>query len=336
MSGQRRQRAATPARWLLALGVAALTVGSLAVGVGWLLPGRGGGQAVDARDAGDGAVALRGVTVEQLIGPDRALSFLEQVPGRETVRVVLEPGRPLADYAPLVRELAAQADVMLQLADSSELAALSEDEVGARARAAVKLFGDHVTIWEVGNEPNGQWAGSDASEIAGKVNVAAQIVRATGGKTAVTFNYWDRPDCYSEDWEDPLAFAPFLDFEPDYVFLSVYETACVPPQHPDAEPLGEVLNQLGARFPRALLGIGEIGAQGAEDGLPEPDTTEKERVARYYHGLDSKLREIVGNRYVGGYFWWYFVRDVLTAEDPRFWEVLRGELANSGASTQDL
>lgn len=328
MGGQRRRlRAAGPGPRLLALGVAALIIGLLAVGEGWLLPERGGRQHDDAEDAGAGAVSLRGVTVEQLIAPGRALSFLEQVPGRETVRVVLEPGRPLTDYQPLVRELASHADVMLQLADSSELAALTEDEMGARARAAVELFGDHVTIWEVGNEPNGQWAGSSASEIAGKVNVAAQIVRATGGKTAVTFNYWDRPDCYSEDWEDPLTFAAFLNFPPDYIFLSIYESACVPPQHPGTEALGEVLGKLGARYPQALLGIGEIGAQGAEDGQPEPDTAEKERVARYYHGIDSELRKIVGDRYVGGYFWWYFVRDVITADDPRFWEVLRGELA---------
>ena len=50
-------------------------------------------------------------------------------------------------------------------------------------------------------------------------------------------------------------------------------------------------------------------------------------MARYYHGLHSELREIVGERYVGGYFWWYFVRDVVDTQDARFWEVLRGELA---------
>lgn len=346
--GRRPTRAATFARWLLALAVAALVVGA-----GWCLAGGGcgwpdddgrggvgerhdggrggvGGRDDDGRGVGGEADALRGVTLERLVRADRAVGFLEQLPGRETVRVVLEPGRPLSDYAPLVRELATHVDVLLQLADSSELAELTADELGERTHAAVELLGAHVAIWEIGNEPNGDWAGTSPQEIAGKVNVAAEIVRTAGGKTAVTFNYWDRPDCYREGWEDPLTFAPFLNFEPDYVFLSVYESACVPPQHPDAAGLGDALTRLGERYPRALLGIGEIGAQGTEDGQPEPNIAEKERVARYYHGLDSELREIVGERYVGGYFWWYFARDVLDAPSGHFWETLREELGGVG------
>jgi hypothetical protein len=97
-----------------------------------------------------------------------------------------------------------------------------------------------------------------------------------------------------------------------YVLLSMYETACDPPQQPTPAQLGSTLNALGALFPNARLGIGELGAQGRADGLPQdPTLSEKQRIATRYYGMHGALQQQVGARYAGGYFWWYYHQDAV-------------------------
>ena len=69
---------------------------------------------------------------------------------------------------------------------------------------------------------------------------------------------------------------------------------------------------LGKICPYANLGIGEIGAQGVEDGLAaDPSLEQKQAIAHRYYGMYTELRQKLGDRFVGGYFWWYFKRDVV-------------------------
>ena len=109
-----------------------------------------------------------------------------------------------------------------------------------------------------------------------------------------------------------MRFAHTVTRQPDYVLLSIYETACDPPQHPTAADIVHTLTALGTVFPHARLGIGEVGAQNRSDGRPQdPGLAEKQQIAQYYYGMHNELRAQVGPRLVGGYFWWYFHADAL-------------------------
>jgi hypothetical protein len=85
-------------------------------------------------------------------------------------------------------------------------------------------------------------------------------------------------------------------------------------------------------FPNAKLGIGEIGAQGTEDGLPrDPTPAKKKAVAERYYGMDAALRARLGARFVGGYFWWYYHEDAAPRAKPRsLWPTLDRLLAALG------
>ena len=134
-------------------------------------------------------------------------------------------------------------------------------------------------------------------------------------RTAITLNYWSGSDCYQNSWEATLPYAQAMPAKlknVDYLFLSVYETACDPHQRPSSSDLSQTLGKLGEIFPKAQLGIGEVGAQDTSDGLSDtPNKSEKERIANYYYGMHSDLAQKVGGRYTGGYFWWYFHRDAV-------------------------
>ncbi|MDO4887785.1 MAG: Tat pathway signal sequence [Actinomycetaceae bacterium] len=224
----------------------------------------------------------------------------------------------ISQYKAAIERIDPHAYIMVEIADSEEMPDLTAAQIRERSRQALVAFGDKVDLWEVGNELNGDWVGTSPDEINAKALAAYEEIRAGGGKTAVTLNYWSSSDCIAEPWESTLEYAATMPAEfrqVDYVFLSIYETACEPVQHPSAGQIGATLKSLSTIFPNARLGIGEVGAQTSLDGSSQPDMAEKTRVADYYYGLQGELSSIVGERYVGGYFWWYFRRDVLEASD---------------------
>ncbi|UMG93229.1 hypothetical protein [Nocardioides sp. TF02-7] len=112
--------------------------------------------------------------------------------------------------------------------------------------------------------------------------------------------------------------------------LSFYETACSPRARPTAAQIAATLRSLQRIFPRALVGIGEVGAQGRADGLPrDPTFAEKERIARRYLGMHDRLRQAVGRRFIGGYFWWYYATDAVPRSRPgSLWPVLESLYAD--------
>lgn len=260
---------------------------------------------------------LRGVTVDAVGNLPALVDALSRHGARPTVRIVFDPGTTPADYAPVIRALRPHAYIMGELVDSTALRRITLAQVTARARAFARAFGDQVDLWEIGNELNGAWVGRNPDEINAKVLAAHRVIAGEYHlRTAVTLNYWAGPHCYDKAWEATLPFAQGMPEElrtgTHVVLLSVYETACSPAQHPGATDLARMLNRLGRLFPKARLGIGEIGAQGVADGLSaNPTLTEKTRIARSYYGMQPGLRLRVGSRFVGGYFWWYYRQDAV-------------------------
>lgn len=272
----------------------------------------------------------RGVTVDEaaLDHVDQVVDVVASSTRRLTVRVVFDPAVDPAGFDDLIAGLAPHADLMGQVMDSSELRGRTPAEIAARTEALVDRFGADVDLWEVGNELNGAWVGRSPRVIADQTLAAFEVVRRHGGRSAITLNFWSRPDCYSHPWEATIPFAAGLPERlthgVDAVLLSVYETACAPRQRPRARDLAAALVELGRIFPRARLGIGEIGAQDTSDGQPaDPPPTERARTAARYYGQHGPLVEAVGDRYVGGYFWWYFVEDaVLAPRAQSLWPTL--------------
>ncbi len=278
---------------------------------------------------------LRGITLETTEDLEASLKLIASSETELTVRLVMDIEHDITDYQEAVDALSEEAIVMLQLLDSEQLADISTEDYAQRARQAVALFDDQVTVWEIGNELNGSWVGATPTEINEKIQAAEEVIREAGGKTAITLNYWSNSDCYQHSWEATVPYAQAMPPElqnVDYVFLSIYETACDPRQQPSADQLAQTLLELGQVFPKAKLGIGEIGAQGIEDGFTtEPSLAEKEAIANRYYGMQPVLRELVGTRFIGGYFWWYFHRDAvkpgLMGDPASLWPCLKQELA---------
>ena len=180
-------------------------------------------------------------------------------------------------------------------------------------------FKDNIDIYEIGNELNGEWVGANQSEIDAKVLAAYEVVEeeyaSLNLRSAIALNYWPSSNCYAYPWEATATYAGNMPSKirngVDYVFLSFYETACSPRAYPSNANFISIFNTLKSIFPNAKIGMGEIGAQGSADGVPEPDFSEKQRIANRYYGMHSALKSSLGDRYVGGYFWWYYYQDAV-------------------------
>lgn len=297
---------------LLALGGVAFSQPALQPGWGHVMLPTAAGRALPA--------ILRGISIDspaRLTALAASVRALRSVPA---VRLVLDPGTTPGTYSPAINRLRPAAYVMAELVDSEAMKGLSLREVRSRARSFGAAFKDRVDLWEIGNEVNGEWVGRNQGEIDAKVGAMFDVIHGELGKpTALTLNYWAGPQCYAKDWEATLTYARKMPVRVrmgvDYLFLSLYETACDPVQRPSARQLAATFAALARIFPNAKLGIGEIGAQGVDDGLlQEPDLAEKQRVARRYYGMDAALRQSLGTRWVGGYFWWYYTRDAVPME----------------------
>ncbi|WP_225206132.1 hypothetical protein [Novosphingobium huizhouense] len=260
---------------------------------------------------------LRGITLDSVAALPEVLDAVEHLARRPTIRIVFDPGTEPADYAEAIRALRPHAYLMAELVDSTAFRRTTRAQMVARARKFAGAFAGQIDIWEIGNELNGAWLGADPQAINDKVLAVHRVIAGEYHlRTAITLNYWSGPGCIEHPWERTLPFARGMPAqvraETRIVLLSVYETACSPPQRPSAAELAGTLQRLGRLFPSARLGIGEIGAQRRSDGLPDdPSLAEKQRVARTYYGMHDALRLQLGSRFVGGYFWWYFREDAV-------------------------
>ncbi|WJZ02214.1 Tat pathway signal sequence [Corynebacterium freiburgense] len=232
--------------------------------------------------------------------------------------MVIDAENDLDSYKDAAERIAPYAFIMVQIADSEEMATLSVADIQHRTQTMLESFGDKVSLWEIGNELNGSWVGTSPQHINKQAVAAYRIIHNAGKPTALTLNYWSTHDCYEYDWESTIPYAENLPEElthADYVFLSIYETACDPPQQPTAAQLADTFHVLASIFPHALLGIGEIGIQNSSDGIRTQNTlSAKQRVASYYYGMHNELNHRVGSRFCGGYFWWYFYEDAVLPE----------------------
>lgn len=258
---------------------------------------------------------IYGVTIDAIEPLPDIVDALANLHHRPTTRVVFDEFVPASDYVEAVAAIAAVSDVMGELLDSFYVSQYSPAEYEARVTEYLDALGDTVTIWEVGNEINGEWVCAQDAEactpaqtadVVAKMQTAFALVEARGGTTALTLYY--NEDCWSSSdnemftWADANVPATMRDGL-DYVFVSYYEDDCngLQPDWP------AVFAQLATMFPSSQLGIGECGTTNSD--------AKAEYVERYY-GM-----HIDEPRFVGGFFWWYFKDDMVPREKP-LWTVL--------------
>jgi hypothetical protein len=285
---------------------------------------------------------------------------------KPTARVVFDEGidqvfssggLDASEYVGLVQNIAPHATVMGELLDSLFVGDYTLDQYRARACEYRATLGHLVDVWEIGNEVNGEWLGSDVVD---KLAAAAGVFSADAGAfatlcpgfslqpaekpfgIALTLYYngpWDggvptAGNCWSdadhamERWVDDnfaaagatgtTQVAPHL----DWVLVSFYEDGCE-----GIQPAWQaIFDHLGEVFGGAKLGFGECGTETAASKVAY--------VERYYHGMDLPDAKYANMhvdhpRYVGGFFWWFFSEDMDDADvygelagalDNPFWE----------------
>lgn len=266
---------------------------------------------------------LYGVTLDDVSNLSGINTSLTRHTKRPISRIVFDLQNQASYYSSAVTTLRNTSYIMGEILDSDSLESVSVNGYKTRTQNYVSTFGNKIDIWEIGNELNGEWAGTP-TDLNAKVQAAYDVVEKDNAslnlRSAVTLNYWPTSDCRTYSWEDTLTFAAAMPAEVkngvDYVILSFYETCGypdVPYTYPTNQQFINVFNSLKTIFPNSKVGMGEIGVQKAEDfdGMPEPTLADKQKVANRYFGMHNALKTALGTRYVGGYFWWYYVDDAV-------------------------
>lgn len=236
-----------------------------------------------------------GVTIDNVDNITAVIAALKKLPvPRPTIRVVFDEYVAAKHYLTAVKQLAVVADVMGELIDSEYMKLYSVTSYKNRAEDYLKILGSYVAIWEIGNEVNGEWLGTNVIE---KILAAHGVFVKAGKKVVVNFYY--NKGCSENghemfDWINsnvPTSLRTGL----DWVLFSYYEDDCNNIVH-DAAYWEGVFTQLSGVFPTARLGFGEVGTSKRRS---------KELYVQRYYSL--KLNH---QKFIGGFFWWYFYQDM--------------------------
>lgn len=265
-----------------------------------------------------------GTTKEQI-------NALKAFAKRPVTRVVFDRAESAISYKTELAKLAKVSDVMGCLLDSSAMTEIDNlSLVESRALEYTATLGDLVSIWEIGNEINGEWLdpkGSKELKAFAKSEVMYKVAKATGKPTAMTF-YFGR------ELEPPFELFSWIEkFIPqdhsmrkdlDYVLVSYYENldGNGPLSERDMDPMFEKLQTI---FPNAKLGFGEFGWGEISENKPNSHAIPKSNAARA-----SLIKRFYGymppasiKNYIGGGFYWHFHETMAPRTKPD-WAVLNG------------
>lgn len=274
----------------------------------------------------DGGPPLWGFTLTDMRAdnPDvRSAAELARQTDRPTaVRLVFDLERGVDAYREKVAEASRAGLVVVgQILDSTDMAEVDMDRWQRRVAEFVDGLPE-VGVWEVGNEINGDWLGSQVSE---KVDYAARYVREhTSARTMITL-LWQlgegKKDTSMFTWVDENL-APSTRALIDEVGLSLY-----PDTHPLGVSLDRVMLTLDREFASSRLSVTELGYR--VPGTPHTwwwgstDEQEAKRVIADYYG-----RAIRGYPYSsGGPYWWLFTQEA--PQDSPLWSTFRTAMGES-------
>lgn len=251
------------------------------------------------------------------------------------MRVVFDPGTSAADYyAPLVK-LHQVAYVMGEVMDSYYFP-VDPTTYSARTNELVSTLKDVVDVWEIGNEINGEWlranpsgptatATSQEQQIGQMVGNAYDIVKGAGGLVSVTMYYNDDgkgTNCYELSMDSWRTWA--TNFLPsrvlqgaDYALFSYYPYQDCPGLNPSWANDFKLLESI---FPAAKVGFGEIGTSSTS----APLSVQQNLIKSYYPMGTTTMA--ADPRFIGGYFWWNYVEQMLPYSTSSYWSLLNNTI----------
>lgn len=262
---------------------------------------------------------IRGVTIDDVSGLTATMNVIRKFPGRIAVRVVLDPQMSMSYYDWRIRQLYGVADVMIQFGDSSAMTSSRYGRFPSWKRhvdEALNRFLGYAKYWEIANEPNQpeSFIGRGNYE---KCLYALDACRAQRQITVATYLMGSKddaaPGCYFLDWigQNPL--------HTDLVLASCYPFQLVP-SLPQSLPLASAalaaylteaandLSLLEKACPDAKgIGWGETGGETEKKRVPVAICAE---LCRQFYLARPPIQ-----KFVGGVFYWDFVRDCVKTND---------------------
>ncbi|RPI16508.1 MAG: T9SS C-terminal target domain-containing protein [Ignavibacteriae bacterium] len=258
-----------------------------------------------------------GITIDGIYPSADIIDAIQSLPVKMTTRIVFDEGQPASSYSSFVNQLSNHSFIMGEILDSYFMKDITVAQYSARVQDYVNTMGSKVDIYEIGNEINGEWLGSNVVE---KMTNAYNIVKNAGQKTALTLYYnkncWANSNNEMFKWTNnnvPASMKQGL----DYVWISYYEDDCNNYQ-PNWQVVFDSLNKI---FPNSKIGIGECGTNIS--------SLKASYMQRYYR------MNIYTANYVGGYFWWYFRQDCTPKTKP-LWNTLKNTIITRTSGPLDV
>jgi hypothetical protein len=253
-----------------------------------------------------------GVTFDSVSGGSGDLATVRDLVGGDTrdgwVRIVFDRSQSASSYVDEVNAARALGlHVTGMILDSMDMKAVGIGEWQSRVNSYVGTL-PAVEEWEVGNEVNGNWLGSD---VAAKVNYAASYVKAhTGARTLLTL-YWQLGEDDAEHsmftWLRANA-GPAGMGAIDDVGISLY-----PEDHPMGAAFDRAMATLHEAAPGKRIMVTELGYWSPDldhtwswGPTGDPTGAARRQVASLYQSA------VMGYPYSGGgAYWWYYLADAL-------------------------
>jgi hypothetical protein len=249
------------------------------------------------------------------------VNSLSRMAHTPTARIVFDAGVRPSYYVKPIQRFRNIAYVMGELADSSYMKQYTVSSIKTWTQSYTSTLSSLVDIWEIGNEVNGNWLGSNTMA---KVEAMYDVVSNQRGATALTFFYEGEPsepnNCIAADhggndmftWisqqfqldlpsNQRSAETEKIRLNVNYVLVSWYPDQC-PGENPNWP---WVFTKLAGIFPNSKVGFGELGTANPEYG----SRFEIDEINQYY----PMARTVSGlpASYIGGYFWWYFAEEMV-------------------------
>jgi hypothetical protein len=294
---------------------------------GLLLSGTGSPAAFGGTIAGRSVPSpIYGVTLDDVSKPAAEVNSLGQMAQVPTARIVFDAGVRPSYYLKPIQQLRNVAYIMGELVDSSYMRQYTVNQIASWTQSYTKALGNLVDIWEIGNEVNGNWLGSNTLA---KIEAMYDVVSAQGGATALTFFYEGEPsepnNCIAADHGGNDMFTWIrqqfqlnlpanqrssetekIRLNVNYVLVSWYPDQC-PGETPNWP---WVFGQLAGIFPNSKVGFGELGTADPQYG----SSFEINEITQYYPM--AKTISGLPASYIGGYFWWYFAEEMVPWGTP--------------------
>lgn len=242
---------------------------------------------------------IYGITLDDVEDISDIVEALRALPQKPWVRVVFDPGRGPNGYLPRVKAIAEVAYIVGEILDSSAMKKCALEQYKTRCREYIRVLAPLVSMWEIANEINGSWLGTQAAE---KMTAAFEIVRAARHvRCAITLYYEPEKDWAMFRWAENNIPQEMRD-RIDWVMVSYYEDD----NGGEVADWPMIFRELGELFPAAMLLVGECGTKKDK---------KKAQLLRTYYSMGA-----VHERFIGGYFWWYGTQDFVPKSKP-LWTV---------------